>query len=206
MLQVDVSPLASSRAALLAAAMAHLATAGAEYVTPVRRLMHTLLSNVLKAPDEVKVRRVKLQHPQIASMLGGDPAALLVLELCGFAVSDDGMKAQMPDSEVADVEMCGFAVSDDGMKAQMPDSEVADVEMLQRRLRVLSHFQQQVGATAETSMGAEPEAAQSEQPIPSRDDDVGTHRRKHLTSHDSERRSRRGGSSRAHASHPHLHA
>ena len=144
--------------------------------------MHTLLSNVLKAPDEVKVRRVKLQHPQIASMLGGDPAALLVLELCGFAVSDDGMKAQMPDSEVA------------------------DVEMLQRRLRVLSHFQQQVGATAETSMGAEPEAAQSEQPIPSRDDDVGTHRRKHLTSHDSERRSRRGGSSRAHASHPHLHA
>ena len=179
-----MTPLASTRATLLAAAMAHLATAGAEYVTPVRRLMHTLLSNVLRAPDEIRVRRVKLQHPQIASMLGGDPAALLVLELCGFTVSEDGMKAQMPDSEVA------------------------DVAMLERRLRVLSSFQppgqrgrRPVASSATSTTSIAASITTSITP-PASDG------RKRQPQQDTERSvfSRPQNSSHAHALHPHLHA
>ena len=78
MVAVDIAPPDSKRDELLAAAIENLAVAGASYVRPVVELMRTLLTNVLNNPTDQRVCRVKLDHPQVASMLGEPPR-----DLCG---------------------------------------------------------------------------------------------------------------------------
>eukprot|EP00966_Prymnesium_polylepis_P119541 2762877-Prymnesium_polylepis.1 len=53
--------------------MENLAAAGPQYVAPVCKLMTTLLTNVLDKPNDRRLRRVKLTHPQVAEMLGACP-------------------------------------------------------------------------------------------------------------------------------------
>jgi hypothetical protein len=95
----EARSLARLRNALLDAALRHLGEKGEAAAQPVRQLLAVFLENILEGPHNAVLRRVRLTHPQIAEMLGSDPAVRLVFELVGFAVAPSGEFAVLSEEE-----------------------------------------------------------------------------------------------------------
>ena len=93
--------LSDADEAAMEAAAATLRGAGA-VALPALQLVDRLLQNVLGNPDEAKYRRIRLANAKIDGALRPQPAARRLLELCGFAASDDGEHLDMTDAAARD--------------------------------------------------------------------------------------------------------